>query len=146
MKANIKRLIPDIELPKYYTAESAAFDIAVSQSYSFEPGQIHTVKTGLVIEAPEGHFLLIASRSSLPVKKGLTVVNGIGVIDRDYSGPNDEIMVILKNISNNAVTLEKGDRVAQGVFVKVDQVEWEETDIIRDQDRGGVGSTGGYNK
>lgn len=146
LKAKIKRLSSDIELPQYHTAESAAFDFSASEDYEIQPGEIAKVKTGLVIEAPEGHFLLIASRSSIPVKKSLTIPNGIGVIDRDYSGPTDEIMVLLRNFSKEVVKIAKGERIAQGIFVKVDQVTWEESETMRDTDRGGFGSTGGYQK
>ena len=145
MKAKIKKLDPTVELPKYHTPESAAFDLASSEDYTVEPGDIVKIKTGLVIEAPQDHFLLIASRSSLPLKKGLALANGIGVVDRDYAGPNDEILILVRNFTDTEVVVSKGERIAQGIFVKIDQVEWEEADMIRQTDRGGYGSTGGYN-
>lgn len=146
MKAKIKKLHPEAIIPEYHTSESAAFDLAILEDVTVMPGELKLLGTGLVIEAPEGHFLLIASRSSLPYKKGLNLANGIGVIDRDYSGPNDEIKMMVKNFTDKPVELKKGDRVAQGIFVRVDQVEWEETEEMRDADRGGYGSTGGYSK
>ncbi len=144
MKAKIKRLFEDISLPEYHTSESAAFDLATAESAEIGPGEIKKLRTGLIIEAPEGHFLLIASRSSLGLKKGLKLVNGIGVVDRDFAGPNDEICLLVHNFTKQPVSVEKGDRLAQGIFVKIDQVEWEEVEGIRDTDRGGYGSTGGY--
>jgi dUTP pyrophosphatase len=80
----------------------------------------------------------------LGLKKGLKLVNGIGVVDRDYAGPTDEIHILVHNFTALPVDIKKGDRLAQGMFVKVDQIEWEEVDNIREQSRGGYGSTGGY--
>lgn|SRR3989338_5124992 len=144
MKAKITRLDKSIELPKYHTSESAAFDIASNEDRVIQPGEVTVIRTGLVIEAPPGHFLLLASRSSVPKKKGLSIPNGIGVVDRDYAGPEDEILIQVYNFSNLPAEIKKGERLAQGFFLPVDQVEWEEVDVIREQSRGGHGSTGGY--
>jgi dUTP pyrophosphatase len=142
--AKIQKLNPEVSLPKYHTAESAGFDLASSEDLVLEPGAIGKVKTGLIIEAPSGHFLLISARSSLGLKKGLKLINGIGVVDRDYAGPSDEIHILLHNFSKEKVEVKKGERLAQGMFIRVDQVEWEEVSEIRQDSRGGYGSTGGY--
>ena len=144
MKAKITRIDKTVELPKYHTTESAAFDLAANVDVVIKPGEIGKISTGLIIEAPVGHFLLISARGSLGLKKGLKLVNGIGVVDRDYAGPTDEIHILLHNFTKLEVEIKKGDRLAQGMFVQVDQIEWEETENIRDQSRGGYGSTGGY--
>ena len=144
MKVRIKKLAPDVVLPQYHTSESAGFDLAASVDISIAPEQIVKIPTGLVIEAPKGHFLLIAARSSLPLKKGLIMANGIGVVDADYSGPTDEISIVVRNFTNNVVEVKKGERLAQGIFLKVDQADWDEVEEIRKEDRGGYGSTGGY--
>lgn len=146
MKIRIKKLSPNAILPKYHTPESAGFDLAASEDMVIEPGQVAKVPTGLVIEAPKGHFLLIAARSSLPLKKGLTMANGIGVVDPDFAGPNDEIQIIVHNFTDSAVEVKKGERLAQGIFIKMDRAEWKEVEEIRSEDRGGYGSTGGYEK
>jgi len=144
MKAKIKRLSPEVELPKYQTAESAGFDIAASADLTIQAGEIVKVPTGLVIEAPEGHFLAIVARGSTAAKTGLKMANGMGVVDRDFAGPNDEIFLPMHNFTSKEVRIKKGDRLAQGIFVKIDQVEWEESSEMRPKDRGGYGSTGGY--
>src|SRR3989338_3560474 len=90
MKVKIKRLDPTVELPRYQTDESAAFDLATSESAQLQPKEIKLLHTGLIIEAPPGHFLLISARSSLPLKKKLMIAQGIGVVGRTYSGPDDE--------------------------------------------------------
>ena len=97
MKVRIKRLDGSVELPKYQTGESAGFDIAANEDATLEPGEIKLVSTGLIVEAPRGYFLLVSSRSSAPKKKGIMMPHGIGVVDRDYSGPEDEIKLQFYN-------------------------------------------------
>ena len=144
MKVLIKKIDPSVELPKYQTSESAGFDIASSADMVVPAGQVAKIPTGLVIAAPKGHFLLISARSSLPLKKGLTMANGIGVVDPDYAGPNDAIHIIAYNFTEQDVEVKKGERLAQGIFLPVEQAKWEEVEQLRDTDRGGMGSTGGY--
>ncbi|MDR3642238.1 MAG: dUTP diphosphatase [Candidatus Doudnabacteria bacterium] len=145
MKAKIRKLNKEVELPKYHTSESAGFDIASSADIAIAPGEVAKIPTGLVIAAPKGHFLLTAARSSLPLKKGLVLANGIGIIDPDYAGPNDEIHIIVHNFTTKTVEVKRGERLAQGIFLKTEQAEWEEMGQLRNVDRGGMGSTGGYN-
>jgi dUTP pyrophosphatase len=144
MKVRIKKISLDVNLPEYHTSESAGFDIASSADMVVPPGEVVKVPTGLVIEAPKGYFLLIAARSSLAFKKGLNMANGIGVVDPDYAGPNDEIHILVHNFTKVDVEVKKGERLAQGLFLPVQQAEWEESDMMRGTDRGGMGSTGGY--
>lgn len=144
MQAKITKLIADIELPKYQTSESAGFDIAAAEDFTVAAGQTYLARTGLVIQAPEGHFLMLAARSSLALKKGLMLANGIGVVDRDYSGPDDEIKISLYNFSSQPAEIKKGERIAQGLFLPVTQAQWLETNQIKEESRGGFGSSGGY--
>jgi dUTP pyrophosphatase len=144
MRVKIKKINPSVELPKYQTSESAGFDIASSADITVPAGEVVKIPTGLVIAAPKGHFLLISARSSLPLKKGLTMANGIGVVDPDYAGPSDEIHIIAHNFTKQDVEIKKGERLAQGIFLPVEQAEWEEVEQLREVDRGGMGSTGGY--
>ena len=106
------------------------------------PGQIALVRTGLVIEVPTGHFLGIFARSSTPLKRGLMVANGVGVIDPDYSGPNDEVMVQVLNFTASEVMVQRGDRLAQAVVLPAPRVTWDEVSEIRQATRGGFGATG----
>lgn len=144
MKTKIKRIDPSVPLPGYHTSESAGFDIAASEDMTVPAGAVAKIPTGLVIAAPKGHFLLIAARSSLPLKKGLMMANGIGVVDPDYAGPSDQVHIIVYNFTKEPVEVKKGERLAQGIFLKSEQAAWEEVDEIRKNDRGGIGSTGGY--
>lgn len=89
-------------------------------------------------------MLVVASRSSTPIKKGLTPPHGFGIIDHDYCGPTDEIKVLVYNFTDQPVQITRGEKIAQGVFVKVDRFEWNEVETIDKESRGGFGSTGGY--
>ena len=95
-----------------------------------------------MIEVPTGYFLAIVARSSTPLKRGLIVANGVGVIDPDYSGPNDEVMIQVMNVTDSDVTIIRGDRLAQGIVLPAPRVLWEEVSEIREATRGGFGSTG----
>ena len=141
MRLKIRRLDSTIPLPAYGTHESAGFDLATAHDLVIAPRQIALVRTGLVIEVPSGHFLAIFARSSTPLKRGLLVANGVGVIDPDYSGPNDEIIIQVLNITDREVTITRGDRLAQGIVLPAPRVTWEEVAEIRDATRGGFGAT-----
>jgi dUTP pyrophosphatase len=139
----IRRLHPSVPLPEYQTTGAAGFDLAASDDVVVAPSSIALVPTGLVIQVPDGHFLGIFARSSTPLKRGLMVANGVGVIDRDYCGPDDEIKIQVLNFTPKPVQVKKGDRLAQGLFLPVTQVRWEETDTdLRQGSRGGFGATG----
>jgi dUTP pyrophosphatase len=131
-----------IPLPGYGTPHAAGFDLAASRDTTIAPGQITLVRTGLVIEVPSGHFLGIFARSSTPLKRGLLVANGVGVVDSDYAGPTDEIMIQVLNVTDAAVTVQRGDRLAQGIVLPAPRVTWEEHDDAEGPSRGGFGSTG----
>jgi dUTP pyrophosphatase len=142
MRLKIRRLDPTISLPGDGTDEAAGFDLAAAHDVRVAPGQIALVRTGLVIEVPTGHFLGIFARSSTPLKRGLMVANGVGVIDPDYSGPNDEVMVPVLNFTASEVTVSRGDRLAQAVVLPAPRVTWQEVSEIRRVTRGGFGATG----
>ena len=142
MRLRIRRLDPTIPLPTYGTGEAAGFDLAAAADVLIAPRTIALVRTGLVIEVPTGHFLAILARSSTPLKRGLMVANGVGVIDPDYSGPTDEIMIQVLNITESDVQVRRGDRLAQAVVLPAPRVTWEEVDTVRDTARGGFGATG----
>lgn len=144
MRIRVRRLDPAIALPAYHSADAAAFDFTARERVTVAPGAVVLAPTGLVIEVPAGHALLVIARSSLPIRKRLMVANGVGVIDRDYCGPTDEIKVEVYNFSAEPVTIEAGERIAQGLIVRVARAEWEEVDETRAPSRGGFGSTGGY--
>jgi len=142
MRLKITRLDSTIPLPAYGTDEAAGFDLAAAHDLTIPPRQTALVRTGLVIEVPTGHFLGIFARSSTPLKRGLLVANGVGVIDPDYSGPNDEIMIQVLNFTDAPVDVTRGDRLAQGIVLPAPRVTWSEVAAIREVTRGGFGATG----
>lgn len=129
-------------MPSYQTAGAAGFDLAASADLTIQPGQIALVPTGLVIAVPSGHFLGIFARSSTPLKRGLVVANGVGVLDSDYSGPTDELKIQLMNVTGVTVDVKRGDRLAQGVIMPFIRAEFIEAAAATGPDRGGFGSTG----
>jgi dUTP pyrophosphatase len=142
MRLRIRRLDSTVSLPSYGTNEAAGFDLAAAHDLVVGPRQIALVRTGLVIEVPTGYFLGIFARSSTPLKRGLMVANGVGVIDPDYSGPTDEVMIQVVNITDSDVRISHGDRLAQGIVLPAPRVAWDEVAEIREVTRGGFGSTG----
>jgi dUTP pyrophosphatase len=142
MRLKITRLDPTVPLPGYGTPEAAGFDLAASHDIVVQPGQIALIRTGLVIEVPTGYFLGIFARSSTPLKRGLLVANGVGVVDPDYSGPNDEIKIQVLNFTHTEVHVQRGDRLAQGIVLAAPRVTWDEVGQIREVTRGGFGATG----
>lgn len=130
-------------LPAYETIASAGLDVRanIAESIELKPLERALVKTGLFLEIPVGYECQVRPRSGLALKKGISVLNSPGTIDADYRG---EVGVILINLSNEPFVVEDGERVAQLVFAKVEQAQWEETDALSDTDRGagGFGSTG----
>jgi dUTP pyrophosphatase len=134
-------LDPAVSLPKYETTGAAGFDLAASVDMTVQPGQVTLVPTGLVIAVPAGHVLGIFARSSTPLKRGLMVANGVGLVDSDYCGPRDEIKIEVYNFTQQPVAVAKGDRLAQGVIMPFVRAEWQEAGATAPS-RGGFGSTG----
>ncbi len=141
MQVRIQRVDKSLPLPVYETAGSVGFDLVARASVTIEPGKIELIPGNVIVEVPTGYMLAVASRSSTPKKKGLTLPHGFGIIDHDYCGPTDEIKIQVYNFGSAAVTIERGEKIAQGVFVRVDKFEWQEVDSIREESRGGFGST-----
>lgn len=139
---DILRNNPNAILPEYKSKGACAFDLSTIENAIIEPGQIVRLKTGLVICVPEGYTLLIAARSSLPKKYGLCIPQGIGIVDQDYCGPDDEILLQLLNFTNHSVEVKSGDRLAQGMFVPILKCEFNIVDKLSTPNRGGFGSTG----
>ena len=130
-------------LPSYATEDASGMDIRafIEQSISIAPLERVLIPTGLFMEIPKGFEAQIRPRSGLAIKQGITCLNSPGTIDADYRG---EIKVILINLSNEVQSIENGDRIAQMVFQKVDQIEWLQVDEIDSTARnaGGFGHTG----
>jgi dUTP pyrophosphatase len=131
------------ELPAYETIASAGLDVRafIEESITLKPFERKLVKTGLFLEIPVGYEAQVRPRSGFALKNGVTVLNSPGTIDADYRG---EVGVILINLSQENVEIHTGDRIAQLVFAKVEQAEWNEVETLSETERGhgGFGSTG----
>jgi dUTP pyrophosphatase len=130
-------------LPKYETELSAGMDVRafIETPINLRPLERRLIKTGLYAQLEKGYEIQVRPRSGLALKKGITVLNSPGTIDADYRG---EIGVILINLSSENFLISSGDRIAQIVISKHEQVEIKEVKIIDHTERGikGFGSTG----
>jgi dUTP pyrophosphatase len=142
MQVSIKRTDTDLPLPAYQTEGAAAFDLYSRVDIDVPRDGVTVIPLGIVIDIPDGHVGLLFARSSLPGKKGLIVANGVGVIDADYCGDNDEIGLAVKNITNDVVKVEKGERLAQVILLPINRVTFTEVSHMKGKDRGGFGTTG----
>jgi len=162
------RLGDDIEMPVRMTMGSVGYDICSSTHYMFKAGDFGMIRTGLVVQPPEGYHMEIALRSSIPKKKGMLIPNGMGIIDQDYCGENDELCVPMWKFGRGSqdrevyifnepertelnmyetewgITISKGERIAQLVFRKshIPRLYDKTGEPFAVEDRGGFGSTG----
>lgn len=125
-------------LPQYATAQSAGMDLRANLDAPIvlKPLQRCLVPTGLFMALPDGFEAQVRPRSGLALKKGVTVLNTPGTIDADYRG---EIGVILVNLSDQEFVIEDGERIAQMVISRYEQIAWEEVDVLSDTERGAGG-------
>ena len=143
MKVKIIRVDKSLPLPEYKTEGAVAFDLYSREKSTILAGAIAVLPSNFIIQVPEGYFLMLASRSST-FKKGLAMVNSIGIIDQDFHGPTDEFKLTMQNFTNLPVTVERGERIGQGVIIPILKPEWEEVDKIKEESRGGFGTTGNF--
>ena len=133
----------DLPLPAYETAHASGMDIraAITEPVTLEPGIRMAVPTGLCIAIPPGYEAQVRPRSGWALRNGITMINAPGTIDADYRG---EIKVLLVNLGNTPITINRGDRIAQMIIAPVMQVVWKKTENLSETERGagGFGHTG----
>ncbi len=143
MKVKISRLPygEDLPLPSYATSGAAGMDLRSAIDLTLKPGARALVPTGIAIALPDKIEAQVRPRSGLAVKHGITVLNAPGTIDWDYRG---EIKVPLINLGTDDFVIQRGDRIAQMVFAKVEVVTLDEVNTLDDTARGsgGFGSSG----
>ena len=131
------------KLPEYATSMSAGFDLRANleESVTLKAGDRMLIGTGLFIALEPGYEAQVRPRSGLALKKGITVLNAPGTIDADYRG---EVGVILYNASKEDFVIEPGERIAQMVIAKYEQISWEQVEVLDETERGdgGYGHTG----
>lgn len=131
-------------LPSYQTEHAAAMDAIAflpDGPLSLRPFERVAIPTGLFFALPVGYEMQVRSRSGLSFKHGIVVINSPGTIDADYRG---ELKILLSNFSNKPYEIQDGDRIAQLVVAKCEQLEWQEVESLNETTRGdgGFGHTG----
>ena len=142
MRVEVQRLDPGLPLPAYAHAGDAGLDLYAAETLTLPPGARAAVRTGIAVAIPHGNAGFILPRSGLALRHGLSLVNTPGLIDAGYRG---EIRVIVINHDREAaVTIARGDRIAQLVIQRIETVDLVEVDKLPDTSRGtgGFGSTG----
>lgn len=131
----------DIILPKRQTKGSCGYDIYTPYSFTVKANSCVKVYTGVKCELPQDEFLMVCIRSSMAIKKGLVITNQVGIIDSDYyNNPDNDghIIVALRNMTDQDITIDKHDRIAQGIIYKYLTVD---DDNVNESRTGGFGST-----
>jgi len=144
LDVQLVRLDPDLPPPAYAHPGDAGADLLTTVDVTLAPGERALVPTGVAIALPPGFVALVHPRSGLAARHGLSILNTPGTVDAGYRG---EIKVLLINHNpHEAVTLHRGDRVAQLVVQRFEQARFVEVDELPDSVRGagGYGSTGGF--
>lgn len=141
MKLKIKRIDQSLPLPEYHTSGAVAFDLYAREQTIIPPFTPTLIPANFVIKTPKGHYLMLTARSSTAKKKGLIVFTGI--IDQDYCGDEDELKISVLNFTKKNVTVEREERIAQGVLVKISKADaFNEVTSMSNKSRGGFGTTG----
>lgn len=141
MQVGITRIDPSLPLPSYESAGAAGFDLYCRLDVAIEPGTLARLPTNVIVAVPDGYFLMVALRSGTPRRKGLLSPHGVGIIDQDYRGPEDEVLVQVYNFGGETVHVSRGERIAQGLLAPIERCEWDERPATT-ASRGGFGSTG----
>ena len=140
MKVEVMRVDKNLPLPEYKTEGSVAFDFVTRETTIIKSHDVGRIPGNVVIRVPTGYMLYIKDRSSTAAKKGLLIT--AGVIDQDYCGKDDEVLLQFFNYTDHDVTIERGERIAQGIFVSIEVAQWVEVGEITRDNRGGFGTTG----
>lgn len=139
----IKRFDGGLPLPEYKTKGAVAFDLYARKDVVIKAGEVGYVPLNVAVECPKGYFFVLAARSSTH-KRGIMPVNGIGIGDEDFCGDDDEWKLAALNFTKKTVKIERGARIAQGMYVKFERAKWKEVKKMKAKTRGGIGSTGGH--
>ena len=143
MKVQIFRKDKDLPLPQYETAGSFGFDISARLDTTIEPQTLGLIPGNIIVKCPAERALLILPRSSTFRKTTLVFPHSIGLIDQDYCGVDDEIMIQVYNLGKAPVTIKRGEKIAQGLFMQTAIADFTEVDedFLGKDSRGGFGST-----
>src|SRR5579883_3084206 len=141
LQVTIKRIDTSLPLPTYATTGSVGFDLVCREDTEIAPRTIGFIPANVIVQTPPGYLLLVTLRSSTPRRKGLLIPHGVGIIDQDYCGEGDEVLIQVYNFRDEPVLIRRGERIAQGIFIPVVRACWQEATALG-PGRGGFGSTG----
>ena len=141
--------VEPISIPKYESDGAVGFDFVCHGNTHIndvhgtviEAGRMKLIPTGVIVEVPKGYMLMVVPRSSTARKYNLMMPNSVGIIDNDYCGEDDEILIPVYNFGEHDVFVKTGDKIAQGVIVKIATADFVEVDSMAEESRGGFGST-----
>jgi dUTP pyrophosphatase len=136
MNIPIKRFDKQFPLPSA-TENAACFDLICRETVTIAPHKIKAIHQNIALKVPDGCALLLFSRSSTPLRKGLMMANSVGVIDPFYCGDDDENLAFFLNITDEEVTVEAGDKIVQGMIIKTEAVTWNEVESMNSIGHGG---------
>ena len=115
-----------MELPAYED-RAAGFDFICRVDATIPPHELKAIPSNIALDIPEGYMLMVVPRSSTAFKKGLMLANSAGIIDPFYDGEDNEIFLLFYNFTSKNVEIKKGDKIAQGILVKYEKVDFDET-------------------
>lgn len=141
MQIKIKRFDKTLPLPAHKTPGAVAVDLSSRLPVDIAPGEIAYIPMNVAIKVPDDYFILLAPRSSTH-KLGIQGINGVGIMDRDYCGDNDEYHFAVRNFTDSSVHIDKGTRLCQLILIKCESFEFTETESMESPSRGGFGTTG----
>ncbi len=141
MKLIIKRFDKTLPLPVHKTPGAVAVDLSSRIDVDIKPKEIVYIPMNIALKIPDGYFILLAPRSSTH-KLGIQGINGVGIMDRDYCGDEDEYHFAVRNFTDTPVHIDKGTRLCQLVLIKCETFEFEEVEKMTNSTRGGFGTTG----
>lgn len=142
LRVAVTRIDPSLPLPGYATSGSAGLDLCCRADTTVAPRSLALIPSNVIVAVPVGYVFVVALRSGTPRRTGLISPHGIGIVDADYRGPEDEVQIQVFNPGDSPVTVRRGDRIAQGLFLPLPGIEWDERDPATESSRGGFGSTG----
>lgn len=138
-----KQFDTTLPVPEYKTAQAACLDLVARTTVTIAAGKVGYVPLNIALRLPEGYWALLSARSSLH-KRGLMLANGIGVGDADFCGDQDEYQAALLNFTQESVTVERGERIAQLMILPKIAIALQQVAQLSSQNRGGIGSTGRF--
>ena len=142
LPVRVKRIDKDLPLPVYESIGAVGMDLVCRETVEIPPQQLWKIPANIIVDVPLGYMLAIVPRSSTMTKYNLIMPNSFGVIDNDYCGEEDELLIQVYNMKpHTSTTVERGDKIAQALLFKVGHAKFFEVDEMSDVSRGGFGST-----